>query len=104
MISAMAGTATYRAGQGPPMVLIHGLADTWRTWEPVLPALTEHHDVLAVTLPGHLRGLPIPEGVQLTAALVADVVEADMVAAGIEKAPLVGNSLGGWLALELAVR
>jgi pimeloyl-ACP methyl ester carboxylesterase len=94
----------HRGGSGEPMVLIHGLSDTWRTWEPVLPQLEAHHDVLAVTLPGHLHGMPLPESDELTAASLADLVEAEMGHVGWERAHIVGNSLGGWVALELAAR
>jgi pimeloyl-ACP methyl ester carboxylesterase len=40
-------TAAHRAGSGSPLVCLHGFADTWRTWELVLPALERRHDVLA---------------------------------------------------------
>jgi pimeloyl-ACP methyl ester carboxylesterase len=86
------------------MVCIHGLMDTWRTWQPILPGLEAHHDVLAITLPGHMHGPPLPENVDLTAGTVADAVDREMDAAGFATAHLVGNSLGGWLALELAAR
>jgi len=45
-------TPAHRGGSGPPLVLLHGFMDTWRTWELVLPALERRHDVLALTLPG----------------------------------------------------
>jgi pimeloyl-ACP methyl ester carboxylesterase len=76
--------------------------DTWRTWELVLPALERHHDVLAPTLPGHAGGPPI-SGALSTAPLV-DFVENLMDGAGFGSAQLVGNSLGGYLALALAAR
>src|SRR4051812_21156464 len=87
-----------------PLVLIHGFSGTAGIWEPLLPALREHHDVTAVTLLGHCGGEPFPDGVAPSFDALADGVERDMDAAGIEKAHLVGNSLGGWLALELAHR
>jgi len=76
--------------------------DTWRTWELVLPALERHHDVLAPTLPGHAGGLPM-EG-PLYDEVFVDALERAMDEAGLETAHVVGNSLGGRLALELAVR
>ncbi len=84
------------------MVCLHGIADTWRTWELVLPALERHHDVLAPTLPGHAGAPPI-DG-EAGAALLADAVERAMDEAGFATAHLVGNSLGGYLALHLAAR
>jgi pimeloyl-ACP methyl ester carboxylesterase len=92
----------HRGGSGPPLVAVHGFTDTWRTWELVLPALERSHDVLAPTLAGHAGG-PRVEGVPSHAAL-ADAVERSMDEAGFEKAHLVGNSLGGFLALQLAAR
>lgn len=84
------------------MVLLHGFTDTWRTWELVLPALERHHDVLAPTLPGHAGGPPLPEPV--TSEVLADAVEQAMDAAGFATAHVVGNSLGGHVALQLAAR
>jgi pimeloyl-ACP methyl ester carboxylesterase len=71
--------------------------DTWRTWELVLPALERRHDVLAVTLAGHAGGPPAGED-------LAGAVEHAMDAAGLDTAHLAGNSLGGYLALQLAAR
>ena len=81
---------------------LHGFLDTWRTWELVLPTLERHHDVLALTLAGHAGGPPI-EG-QISDAVLADAVERAMDEAGFEIAHLVGNSLGGYVALQLAAR
>jgi pimeloyl-ACP methyl ester carboxylesterase len=84
------------------MVCLHGFTDTWRTWELVLPDLERGHDVLAVTLAGHAGG-PSIEG-EVTEAALADAVERAMDEAGFETAHLVGNSLGGYIALQLAAR
>ncbi|MGI8559821.1 MAG: alpha/beta fold hydrolase [Solirubrobacteraceae bacterium] len=96
--------ALHRGGSGSPLVLLHGFTDTWRTWSAVLPALEKHHEVFAPTLPGHHGGEAFAEGVPMSIEATADVVERVMDEAGIERAHLAGNSLGGWLALELAVR
>jgi pimeloyl-ACP methyl ester carboxylesterase len=95
-------TASHRGGSGPPLVCLHGFADTWRTWELVLPELERHHDVLAPTLPGHAGGPPL-DG-EVTDALVADAIERAMDDAGLETAHIAGNSLGGHVALQLAAR
>ena len=94
-------TESHRGGAGSPLVCLHGLTDTWRTWELVLPALEREHDVLAVTLAGHAGGPPLPE---VTDQALADRVEQAMDEAGLETAHLVGNSLGGYVALQLAAR
>ena len=76
--------------------------DTWRTWELVLPALERRHDTLALTLPGHAGGPPIAGNGSIE--LFVDGVERAMDAAGFEVAHLVGNSLGGFVAFQLAAR
>ena len=81
---------------------LHGFTDTWRTWELVLATLERHHDVLAPTLLGHAGGPPL-EG-DVTGALIPDAVERAMDEAGFETAHIVGNSLGGHVALQLAAR
>ncbi len=84
------------------MVCLHGFTDTWRTWELVLPSLQDQHDVLAPTLTGHMGGPPI-EG-EINEEMLAEGVERAMDEAGFETAHIVGNSLGGYVALQLAAR
>jgi pimeloyl-ACP methyl ester carboxylesterase len=96
-------TPYYRGGEGAPLVLLHGFTDTWRTWEPLLPKLEERFEVLAPTLAGHAGGAPLPPGVDPDVAIV-DAVEAAMDAVGWETATIVGNSLGGYVAFQLAAR
>lgn len=95
-------TAGHRGGSGSPLVCLHGFMDTWRSWELVLPALERRHEVYAPTLPGHAGGPPLPE--PLTTTAVVDQVEGMLDEAGVATAHLVGNSLGGYLALLLAER
>jgi pimeloyl-ACP methyl ester carboxylesterase len=83
-------------------VCLHGFLETWRSWELVLPSLERQHDVLALTLAGHAGGPPL-EG-EASDAVLADAVERAMDDAGFGMAHLVGNSLGGYLALQLASR
>jgi pimeloyl-ACP methyl ester carboxylesterase len=96
-------TPLHRGGSGTPMVCIHGFTDTWRTWELVLPALERRHDVLAPTLAGHAGGPPLGDEEHPEEAVIAGVERA-MDEAGFERAHLVGNSLGGYVALHLAAR
>lgn len=84
------------------MVLLHGVTDTPRTWDLVRDALAEHHELLEPTLLGHHGGAPYAG--DPSPAAIADQVERDMDAAGLERAHLVGNSLGGAIALLLAAR
>lgn len=87
-----------------PLLLIHGFTDTARTWDPLLPFVTDHHEVLAPTLVGHRGGPPIPGGMTDPLATMADGLERALDEAGHERAHLLGNSLGGWLAFMLAAR
>ena len=95
-------TPSHRGGSGPPLVCLHGFSDTWRVWELVLPMLERHHDVLALTLPGHAGGPPVQGDV--SADLIPDAVERAMDDAGFDTAHIAGNSLGGLAALHLAAR
>jgi len=95
-------TPSHRGGSGPPLVCLHGFIDTWRTWELVLPALERRHDVLAPTLAGHAGGPPIVG--EIGDGVLADPVERAMDEAGFHTAHIVGNSLGGYVALQLAAR
>lgn len=100
----MSSRGSHRSGSGEPMLLVHGITDTWRTWQLLVPHLEPHHDCLAITLLGHSGGRELgPDGRASLAELV-DEAERDMDAAGFETAHVVGNSLGGWIALELAAR
>src|SRR5437763_2705459 len=95
-------TPAHRGGSGPPLVCLHGFTETWRMWELVLPALERHHEVLALTLPGHAGGPALPAA--LSDETLPDALERLMDEAGFARAHLVGNSLGGFLALQLAAR
>jgi pimeloyl-ACP methyl ester carboxylesterase len=93
----------HRGGEGPPLLLLHGFTDTWRTWEPVLPALERRFEVLAPTLAGHAGGPPLPEDGVSDEAIV-DAVETALDAADWEAPAVAGNSLGGFIGLRLAER
>jgi pimeloyl-ACP methyl ester carboxylesterase len=86
------------------MVLLHGLGLTWNSWMPVLPALEARHDVIALDLPGFGASAPIGDGVPPTPSALAGAVAAELDRLRLRTPILVGNSLGGWLALELARR
>lgn len=95
-------TSGHRGGSGPPLVCLHGFLETWRIWELVLGSLERRHDTLAPTLPGHAGG-PALEA-ELTESTLADGVARIMDEAGLDRAHLVGSSLGGYVALQLASR
>ena len=95
-------TPAHRCGDGPPLLLIHGFCDTWRTWELVLDRLQRDHEVLAITLPGHAGGPPLPD--TLTDTGLVDATERILDDAGVETPHIAGNSLGGYMAMQLAAR
>jgi pimeloyl-ACP methyl ester carboxylesterase len=91
-----------RRGSGPTLVLLHGIGHRWQAWEPVLDRLAEHHDVIAVDLPGFGNSPPpaagVPVGMPEAVAAVAEV----FVEFNLDRPHVAGNSLGGAIALELA--
>lgn len=93
--------AATRAGSGEPLVLLHGIG-TWRgDFTRVLPHL-RGFDVIALDLPGHGDSPPLAG--RPSVAALADAVEAHLDAIGLDTVHLLGNSLGGRIALELAMR
>src|ERR671910_2650291 len=96
--------ALYRAGEGEPLVLIHGFTATWRCWLPVLAELVPRFDVIAPTLHGHDGGPEPPAGPARSLSDATDHVEHLLDGLGVSTAHLAGNSMGGALALELAKR
>jgi pimeloyl-ACP methyl ester carboxylesterase len=95
-------TPAHRGGHGPPLVLLHGFTGSWRIWDLVLPALERRHEVFAPTLPGHAGGPPLTG--DISHDTVPDALERAMDELGWETAHIVGNSVGGYLALRLAAR
>lgn len=102
--SAKVSPDAYDGGSGSVLLLLHGLGGTWHIWRPVLALLEKQHRVLALTLPGHFGGPALPDGVEPSVEAIADVLIEDLRRRGIERPHVAGNSLGGWLALELARR
>lgn len=91
-----------REGSGEPLVLIHGVGGSWRTWEPVFDELAAERDVIAVDLPGHGESPPLSGKTSIET--LADAVGSFLEAADLEGVDVVGNSMGGRIVLELARR
>ncbi|MBV9212824.1 MAG: alpha/beta hydrolase [Actinobacteria bacterium] len=86
------------------MVLIHGVGSWWRVWEPVLDAIAAERDAIALDLPGFGDSPPLPAGTAPTVPALTGAVASLLEELEVERPLVVGNSLGGWIALELAKR
>ena len=91
-----------RHGRGAPLVLLHALGSSSHVWDRVIPTLADHFEVLSVDLPGFGSSPPLAPAVVPTPALIAAAVAAALDESDIRSPHVVGNSLGGWVALELA--
>lgn len=96
--------ALFRAGAGEQLVLLHGASGSWYHWRPVLADLVARFEVIAPTLPGHFGGPPYPEHFPSSIVGAADAFEQQLDGLGVERAHMVGNSLGGALSIEMARR
>ena len=88
------------AGHGPVVLLIHGMAGSGTTWKHVMPALSKEFTVVAPDLLGHGRSDKEPGDYSLGA--FASMLRDLLVALGHERATVVGQSLGGGIAMQLA--
>ena len=88
-------------GDGPPLVLLHGLGTSRKTWDDVLPALAAHHRVYRIDLKG-FGASPKPENGGYSVFDQAAAVRALTDELGLETMTLVGHSLGGAVSLVLA--
>ncbi|MEU8382667.1 alpha/beta fold hydrolase [Streptosporangium sp. NPDC048865] len=93
-----------RRGTGPSLVLLHGIGHHWQAWLPVLDRLAAERDVIAVDFPGFGVSPPLPPGTPYTAESLADSIESFFAVLGLRDPHVAGNSLGGYVALELASR
>jgi pimeloyl-ACP methyl ester carboxylesterase len=98
----MTSLAYTRSGTGAPLVLLHGIGSSRQAWDPVGPALAAHFTVLAVDLPGFGDSTPLPAHVEPTPAALATAVARLLDELGVTSPHLAGNSLGGWVAMEVA--
>jgi pimeloyl-ACP methyl ester carboxylesterase len=94
----------HRGGTGEPLVLIHGIGSRWQVWNPVLPHIEPERDVIALDLPGFGASPMAPHESELGIESLVDAVIGLLDELGLERPHVAGNSLGGWLSLELAKR
>jgi len=92
--------AYVEAGEGPVLLLIHGIAGNFENWREVIEPLARHHTVIAPDLPGH--GASGPGGGDYSLGALASGLRDLLVTLGHERVTLVGHSLGGGIAMQLA--
>jgi pimeloyl-ACP methyl ester carboxylesterase len=118
--------AQTRVGSGPPLVLLHALGTDRHMWDPVLERLAAERDVIALDMPGFGESPTVAalarraaaaapaapadhapatraDAAPVTPADLAAAVHAHLAALGLDRPHVAGNSLGGWVALELAL-
>jgi pimeloyl-ACP methyl ester carboxylesterase len=92
----------FAGGEGEPLVLVHGLGGAAANWLALAPLLLPGRRLLVPELPGHCGSSPLPAARSLNA--FADRVAVVLELEGFAPAPVVGHSLGGAIALRLAIR
>jgi pimeloyl-ACP methyl ester carboxylesterase len=85
-----------------PLILLHGIGSHRHMWTPVLPLLEAEREVHALDLPGFGDAPPLPDTIEPTPPALARAIAAELDARGLDTVHVAGNSLGGWVALELA--
>ncbi len=91
-----------KVGQGPPLVLLHTLRTQLDMFQKVIPALTQHFTVYSLDYPGH--GFSDIPSAEYTPELFIKSVAGFLDQVNVEKATMVGESIGGSIALALAAR
>ena len=88
-------------GEGPPLLLVHGLSGSWQNWLENIPHFARTHRVIAPDLPGFGASPMPPWEITIPAygRFVRDLCER----LGVDRAAIVGNSMGGFIATEVAV-
>jgi pimeloyl-ACP methyl ester carboxylesterase len=94
----------HREGDGPPLVLLHGVGHHWQAWRPVIALLRGEFDVIACDSPGFGRSAPLSDSIEPTISAYTDAFEWFFAEIGLERPHVAGNSMGGAIALELARR
>ena len=89
-------------GSGKPLLLIHGLGSSWRSWQPILDGLAAERSVIAIDLPGH-GATPAEQDSGSFEGLVGSV-ERYLVTNDLVGIDVVGSSMGARIVLELARR
>lgn len=91
-----------RRGAGKPLLLIHGLGGSWRSWQTILDPLAAEREVIAVDLPGHGDTPPLPG--ETSSRTLADSLAGFVNENNLNGVDVVGSSMGARLVLDLARR
>lgn len=91
-----------RRGHGKPLLLIHGIGGSWRSWQTILDPLAAEREIVALDLPGHGDSLPLSGAVSIST--LADAVTKFVGDHSLQGVDAVGSSMGARLVLELARR
>jgi pimeloyl-ACP methyl ester carboxylesterase len=89
-------------GSGPPVVFIHGLSGSWQNWLEQLPVFARDHRVITFDLPGF--GASEMPREKITIRGYGRFVDALLDELGVSSGAVVGNSMGGFIGIELAIR
>lgn len=84
----------------PNLLLLHGVTMSAQAWSTVTPLLTDHYDIIAPTAVGHRGGPPLRG--KATIKVLTDHIESELDARSLDRVHIAGNSMGGWIAIELA--
>jgi pimeloyl-ACP methyl ester carboxylesterase len=90
-----------RVGSGEPLLLVHGLGSHYQVWEPVMERLSAEREVIGVDLPGFGDSPPLPDDGTPDAYQLTDAVQGFLDDLGWDRPHIAGNSLGGWVGLEM---
>lgn len=91
-----------RHGIGRPLLMVHGLGGSLRSWDPIVNLLTRSREVILIDLPGH--GCSPPLSGRQSIAAFADAIQIFMRENNLDDVDMVGSSVGGRLVLELSRR
>ena len=91
-----------RFGEGPTkLVAIHGLGSASTAWDLVQPELSKHFEFITLDLPGHGQAT-MSATLDMNPAAISELLIEEIKNYGVDEFHLIGNSLGGWIALEMA--
>jgi pimeloyl-ACP methyl ester carboxylesterase len=92
----------HRVGEGEPLVLLHGIGQSWHTWQPVIGLLAGEFDVISCDSPGFGASPALPPGVRPTIGAYVEAFRRFFVELELGRPHVAGISMGGAIVLELA--